>query len=98
VEADLGEFPLVALFKMAQMRTGTVLEACNLYRFFHFTLPLLSTWQDKGSQRASGEFYGETFADLHASTDELLQANLIMPEPEDADRAPARRGLEPRRR
>jgi putative ABC transport system ATP-binding protein len=35
VEAYLGEFPLVALIMMAQMRTGAVLEACNLYRFFH---------------------------------------------------------------
>jgi putative ABC transport system ATP-binding protein len=35
VEADLGEFPLVAYSLMAQMGTETVLEACNLYRFFH---------------------------------------------------------------
>jgi putative ABC transport system ATP-binding protein len=35
MEADLGELPLVAYSVMAQMGTGTVLEASNLYRFFH---------------------------------------------------------------
>ena len=39
------------------------------------------TWQDKAGNALPVSFDGVTFADLHASTDELLQANLIMPEP-----------------
>jgi hypothetical protein len=39
------------------------------------------TWQDKAGNALPVTFGGVTFADLHASTDELLQANLIMPEP-----------------
>ena len=39
------------------------------------------TWQDKAGNALPVSSDGVTFADLHASTDELLQANLIMPEP-----------------
>jgi hypothetical protein len=39
------------------------------------------TWQDKAGNALPVTSDGVTFADLHASTDELLQANLIMPEP-----------------
>jgi hypothetical protein len=39
------------------------------------------TWQDKAGNALPVSFDGVTFEDLHASTDELLQANLIMPEP-----------------
>jgi hypothetical protein len=39
------------------------------------------TWQDKAGNALPVSFGGVTFIDLHASTDELLQANLIMPEP-----------------
>jgi hypothetical protein len=39
------------------------------------------TWQDKAGNALPVTVDGLVFADLHASTDELLQANLIMPEP-----------------
>jgi hypothetical protein len=39
------------------------------------------TWQDKAGNALPVSVDGLVFADLHASTDELLQANLIMPEP-----------------
>jgi hypothetical protein len=39
------------------------------------------TWQDKAGNALPVSSDGITFADLHASTDPLLQANLIMPEP-----------------
>jgi hypothetical protein len=39
------------------------------------------TWQDKAGNALPLSVDGLVFADLHASTDELLQANLIMPEP-----------------
>jgi hypothetical protein len=39
------------------------------------------TWQDKAGNATPVSADGVTFQDLHASTDELLQANLIMPEP-----------------
>jgi hypothetical protein len=39
------------------------------------------TWQDKAGNATPVTADGVTFADLHASTDPLLQANLIMPEP-----------------
>jgi hypothetical protein len=39
------------------------------------------TWQDKAGNALPVSVDGLIFADLHASTDELLQANLIMPEP-----------------
>jgi hypothetical protein len=39
------------------------------------------TWQDKAGNALPVSSDGVTFADLHGSTDELLQANLIMPEP-----------------
>jgi hypothetical protein len=39
------------------------------------------TWQDKAGNALPVSSDGVTFADLHASTDELLQGNLIMPEP-----------------
>jgi hypothetical protein len=39
------------------------------------------TWQDKAGNALPITADGLMFADLHASTDELLQANLIMPEP-----------------
>ena len=40
------------------------------------------TWQDKaGNATPLSNVDGLTFIDLHASTNELLQANLIMPEP-----------------
>jgi hypothetical protein len=39
------------------------------------------TWQDKAGNALPITVDGLVFADLHASTDELLQANLIMPEP-----------------
>jgi hypothetical protein len=39
------------------------------------------TWQDKAGNALPVTSDGVTFMDLHASTDELLQANLIMPEP-----------------
>jgi hypothetical protein len=40
------------------------------------------TWQDKaGNALPLNNVDGLTFIDLHASTDELLIANLIMPEP-----------------
>jgi hypothetical protein len=39
------------------------------------------TWQDKAGNALPVSSDGVTFADLKASTEELLQANLIMPEP-----------------
>jgi hypothetical protein len=39
------------------------------------------TWQDKAGNALPVSSDGVTFADLHATTDELLIANLIMPEP-----------------
>jgi lambda repressor-like predicted transcriptional regulator len=39
------------------------------------------TWQDKAGNALPVSSDGVTFIDLHASTDELLTANLIMPEP-----------------
>jgi len=39
------------------------------------------TWQDKAGNALPVTSDGVTFFDLHASTDELTQANLIMPEP-----------------
>jgi hypothetical protein len=39
------------------------------------------TWQAKAGNALPLSVDGLVFADLHASTDELLQANLIMPEP-----------------
>jgi hypothetical protein len=39
------------------------------------------TWQDKAGNALPVTADGVTFMDLHGSTDELLQANLIMPEP-----------------
>ena len=39
------------------------------------------TWQDKAGNALPVTSDGVTFADLHGSSDELLQANLIMPEP-----------------
>jgi hypothetical protein len=39
------------------------------------------TWQDKAGNALPVSSDGVTFIDLHASTDELLIANLIMPEP-----------------
>jgi hypothetical protein len=39
------------------------------------------TWHDKAGNATPLNVDGLTFIDLHASTDETLQANLIMPEP-----------------
>jgi hypothetical protein len=39
------------------------------------------TWHDKAGNATPLSVDGLTFVDLHASTDESLQANLIMPEP-----------------